>query len=146
MNQNRREADRVTDTITIKDLEAYRGMAAELESLEAMRMWTYFPVSSPNGHENIGQRGNSVSNPTEQAVLRLEEIDERISQKREELSVQLERILNWVDSIEDPTIRAMIQWHYLHGLDWGKTCRKVYGYHNYHTCRSAVLRFMGVKK
>ena len=100
------------DTITIKDLEAYRGMAAELESLEAMRMWTYFPVSSPNGHENIGQRGNSVSNPTEQAVLRLEEIDERISQKREELSVLLERILNWVDSIEDPTIRAMIQWHY----------------------------------
>ena len=134
------------DTITIKDLEGYRGLSAELEALESMRQWTYYPVSSPNGHENIGQRGNAVSDPTAQAVRKLAEIDEKIAQKREELAVQLETLLNWIDTIPDPTIRAMIRWHYVQGLDWGKTCLKVYGYHNYHTCRSAVMRYMGVKK
>jgi len=136
----------VTDTITIKELEAYRGLSAELGALEAMRRWAYYPVSSPNGREQIGQRGNSVSNPTEQAMRKLEQIDERISTKRDELAVQLERILDWVDTIQDSSIRAMIRWHYIQGLDWGKTCLKVYGYHNYHTCRSAVMRYMGVKK
>lgn len=134
------------DTITIKDLESYRGLSAELGALEAMRRWAYYPVSSPNGHESIGQRGNSVSNPTEQALHKLEKIDERIAVKRDELAVQLEKILNWVDTIEDPTIRAMIRWHYIQGLDWGKTCLKVYGYHSYHTCRNAVMRYMGVKR
>ena len=134
------------DTITIEDLESFRGLSAELESLRMMREWNYFPVSSPNGREQIGQRGNSVSDPTAQAVQKLAEIDERITAKRDELAVQLERILAWVDTIEDSTIRAMIRWHYINGLDWGKTCIKVYGYHNYHTCRSAVLRYMGVKK
>ncbi len=136
----------MTDTITIKELEAYRGLSAELGALEAMRRWAYYPVSSPNGREQIGQRGNSVSNPTEQAMRKLEQIDERISTKRDELAVQLERILDWVDTIQDSSIRAMIRWHYIQGLDWGKTCLKVYGYHNYHTCRSAVMRYMGVKK
>lgn len=136
----------MTDTITIKELEAYRGLSAELGALEAMRRWAYYPVSSPNGREQIGQRGNSVSNPTEQAMRKLEQIDERISTKRDELAVQLERILDWVDTIPDSSIRAMIRWHYIQGLDWGKTCLKVYGYHNYHTCRSAVMRYMGVKK
>ena len=132
--------------ISIKDLEAYRGLSAELGALEAMRQWAYYPVSSPNGREQIGQRGNSVSDPTAQAVAKLAKIDERIAAKREELAVQLERILEWVDSIDDAGIRAMIRWHYIQGLDWGKTCMKVYGYHSYHTCRSAVLRYMGVKK
>lgn len=134
------------DTITIKDLEAYRGLSAELEALESMRQWAYYPVSSPNGHESIGQRGNTVSDPTSQAVRKLAEIDEKIAVKRGELAVQLERILTWIDTIPDATIRAMIRWHYIQGLDWGRVCRKVYGYHNYHTCRSAVLRYMGVKK
>lgn len=132
--------------ISIKELEAYRGLSAELGALEAMRRWAYYPVSSPNGHESIGQRGNEVSDPTAQAVRKLADIDSKIDAKREELAVQLERILTWVDTIPDATIRAMIRWHYIQGLDWGKTCLKVYGYHNYHTCRSAVLRYMGVKK
>lgn len=132
--------------ITIKDLEAYRGLSAELGALEAMRQWIYFPVSSPNGREQIGQRGNTVSDPTAQAVSKLAKIDEKITAKREELAAQLERITDWVDTIDDPTIRAAIRWHYIQGLDWGKTCMKVYGYHSYHTCRSAVLRYMGVKK
>ena len=68
--------------ISIKDLEAYRGLSAELGALEAMRQWAYYPVSSPNGREQIGQRGNSVSDPTAQAVAKLAKIDERIVAKR----------------------------------------------------------------
>lgn len=132
--------------ISIKDLEAYRGLSAELGALEAMRRWAYYPVSSPNGREQIGQRGNSVSDPTASAVAKIAEIDERIIAKRDECVERMKEILEWVDTIEDSSIRAMINWHYINGLDWGKTCLKVYGYHNYHTCRSAVLRYMGVKK
>ena len=136
----------MTDTITIEDLESFRGLSAELESLRMMREWNYFPVSSPNGREQIGQRGNEVSDPTASALHKLEMIDEKIVVRQQEVADQLEKILNWLDTLTDQSIKAMIHWHYLQGLDWGRTCQKVYGYHNYHTCRNAVLRFMGVRK
>lgn len=132
--------------ISINDLENFRGLSAELESLEEMRHWKYFPVSSPNGREQIGQRGNTVSNPTEQSVFKLIELDEMIASRRDEVAVRLQTILEWLNTIPDANIRSMIHWHYLQGLDWGRTCMKVYGYHNYHTCRNAVLRYMGVRK
>ena len=132
--------------ITLKDLEDFLGLSAELESLIEMKKWAYFPVSSPNGREQIGQRGNSVSDPTAQAVSKVENLDEMIAVRREDIAVRLQAIMEWVETIPEASIRAMIHWHYLQGLDWGKTCMKVYGYHSYHTCRNAVLRYMGVRK
>lgn len=132
--------------ITLKDLENYKGLLSELEALEQERMWAYFPVSSPNGREQIGQRGNSVSDPTATALDKLEKLDVRITKKRDEVAEQLSAILDWLDTVDDAELRAIIHWHYLQGLDWKKTNLKVYGYRSYQACRKRVMRYFGKEK
>ena len=132
--------------ITLADLENFKGLSSELEALGEERHWTYFPVSSPNGREVIGQRGNSVSDPTSAALRKLEKLDERIEKKRSEVADRLEAILDWLDTVEDAELRAIIHWHYLKGLDWQKTNLKVYGYRSYQACRKRVMRYFGKEK
>jgi hypothetical protein len=132
--------------ITLADLENFKGLSSELEALVEERHWTYFPVSSPNGREVIGQRGNSVSDPTSAALRKLEKLDERIEKKRSEVADRLEAILDWLDTVEDAELRAIIHWHYLKGLDWQKTNLKVYGYRSYQACRKRVMRYFGKEK
>ncbi len=136
------------EEITITELEAYRGLSAELEALQKERQWIYYPVSSPNGREQIGQRGNTPSDPTAQAVRKLEMLDEKIADRTQIISERLVRIEEWLDTIPDTEahIKAAIRWHYLLGLDWGKTNVKIYGYHSYHVIRKAVMRYLGVEK
>lgn len=133
--------------ITITDLESFRGMSAEIEALKKERELLYFPVASPNGREQIGQRGNSVSDPTANAFWKLEAMDKKIAEKTEQIAERLVRIEEWLDTIpdRDAHIRSAIRWHYLLGLDWGKTNVKIYGYHSYQTIRKAVLKYMGVQ-
>lgn len=132
--------------ITLSDLENYKGLASELEALQQERQWAYFPVSSPNGREVLGQRGNTPSDPTSAALRKLEKLDERIEKKREEVAERLEAILDWLDAVEDAELRAIIHWHYLQGLDWQKTNLKVYGYRSYQACRKRVMRYFGREK
>ena len=132
--------------ITLADLENYKGLASELEALQQERQWAYYPVSSPNGREVIGQRGNMPSDPTTASLRKLEKLDERIEKKREEVAERLEAILDWLDAVEDAELRAIIHWHYLQGLDWQRTNLKVYGYKSYQACRKRVMRYFGREK
>lgn len=131
--------------ITITDLEAFRGLSAEVEALQKEREWLYYPVVSPNGREQIGQKGNSVSDPTANAVSKLASLDKKIAERTERITEQLADIEEWLDTIpdKDAHIRSAIRWHYLLGLDWGKTNVKIYGYHSYQTIRKAVHKYMG---
>ena len=132
--------------ITIEDLESYRGLSSELEALQELRTWLYYPVSSPNGREQVGQRGNTPSDPTRQAFDKLQAMDERISAKREEVANRLEKILDWLDTLDDSELRSMIYWRYIMGLDWSRVCLKVYGYRSSHACRKRVMRYFGREK
>lgn len=128
--------------ISIDDLKSFRGLSAELEALQLERTWSYMPISSPNGRENIGEaHGNSVSNPTEQAFFRIEELDKKIERKTAEVADKLERILSWLDTVSDSEVRAIIHWHYLIGISWRKTCKKMYGYEANSTCAMKVKRY-----
>lgn len=132
--------------ITLEDLEAFRGLSSELSALKKEREWLYYPVSSPNGREMIGQRGNQVSDPTASAVYKIAMIDEKITLRTAEIAEKLEGILDWLDTVSDSEIRAMIHWRYLIGDDWKMVCRKVYGYDSPQACRKRVLRFFGREK
>ena len=134
------------DTITLEDLNQFRGMASELEALTEERMWLYYPVSSPNGREVIGQRGNLPSDPTSAAFHKIEAMDKRIERAREEILDKKEAILDWLETVEDREVRAMIHWHYIRGLNWKQTARKVYGYNDYQVARKRVMRFFGREK
>lgn len=136
----------MTAIITIEDLEQFRGMSSELEALTEERMWLYYPVSSPNGHIQIGQRGNTVGDPTATAFAKIEAMDKRIERAREEIIEKQNAILDWLETVEDREVRAMIHWHYIRGCNWKITCRKVYGYNDYQAARKRVMRFFGREK
>lgn len=136
----------MTVIITIEDLEQYRGMASELEALQEERKWLYYPIASPNGRENLGQRGNTPSDPTASAVSKIDALDKRIAEKQAYLAERLHAVEEWLDTIEDSEIRAMIHWHYLLGATWKQTARKVYGYNDYQVARKRVMRFFGREK
>lgn len=132
--------------ITIEDLEQFRGLSAELEALIQERQWLYYPISSPNGREMIGQRGNTPSDPTSAALQKLDAIDKRIEARQNEIVDKLQAILDWLDTVQDKEIRSMIHWHYLLGLNWKQTARKVYGYNDYQVARKRIMRFFGREK
>lgn len=132
--------------ITLEDLESYRGLSSELQALKKEREWLYYPVSSPNGREMIGQRGNTPSDPTASAFYKIETIDKKIALRTAEIAERLDEILEWMDSVPDAEIRAMIHWRYLIGDDWRMVCRKVYGYDSPQACRKRVFRFFGKEK
>lgn len=132
--------------ISLEDLENFRGMSSELEALKRERTWMQFPVSSPNGRQSLGQMGNTPSDPTVSAFYKVEAMDKKIALKQAEIAEKLEGILEWMETIPDAEIRAMIHWRYLIGDDWRRVCRKVYGYDSPDACRKRVSLFFGREK
>lgn len=130
--------------ITLEDLKSFRGLSAELAALQEERQWLYYPVSSPTGKEE--GYSTTPSDPTAQAVRKLQEMDERIVRKQTEIAERLSAILTWLDSVDDVEVKAMIHWYYLNNLDWSRTCLKVYGYKSSQTCRKRVMRYFGYEK
>ena len=43
--------------MTIEELERYSGIVANIEAIREEIDILYAPISSPNGHESVGQRG-----------------------------------------------------------------------------------------
>lgn len=54
---------------------------------------------------------------------------------------EINAIQSWLESIPDTFIRDCIK-QYQNCADWSQVNRRMYGYRSYHTCRSAVLRFL----
>lgn len=128
----------------IKTLEQLQKDIQTLRILQKKKEMLYYPVHSP--HSETGVRNTSRSDPTAGALRKIERVNDQISDCMVKIADELSTVETWLETVEDGHIRAAIRWHYMVGLDWGKTCRKVYGYQNYHTCRSAVYRYLGLKK
>ena len=133
-------------TITIDDLESYRGLKAELEALKQEHEENYLSYSGIN-YEYTGEaKGNAVSNPTEKAALRALRLEQWIIERTEECAERLDRIYAWLDTVQIAEIRAIVHHHYILGETWEETCLHVYGYRSYQACRKRCLRFFGKEK
>jgi len=133
------------DNISIQDLQAYKYMSKEIEALQLELKQLYQPIKSPK-LESIGARGNEVSNPTEQALHKVLNLEYKINVKINALAEELERIQEWLDTVDDIKVRTCIQWHYLVGLTWKETTRKVLGdYCSGDNARKIVYRYFEYK-
>lgn len=129
--------------MTIEDLQKYKFIKSEIEAMEMELHSIYYPVRSPST-SSIGSHGNSVSNPTEQAANRAMNLEDRISNKIQELRNKAEEIMDWLDTVDDPKVRASIQWHYMIGCTWKETTRKVFGeYYESTNSRKLVYNWFG---
>ena len=132
--------------ISIKDLERFAAESEKLEILQKELAWLYYPVSSPNGKENLGGMTNTPSNPTAAAITKINNVTAQIIEQQAVVAERIEAINAWLDTLTDEELVRIIRWHYMEGLTWRDTCRKVYGYYDRHVCRKRVMRYFGVEK
>lgn len=126
--------------MTLEQLEQFRGMRAEVVAIQKEIETLYSPISSPNGHTE-GGHGTTPGNPTEQAAMRVIDRKKALESKVYAMQEALAAIDEWLDTVDDSKLRAIIRWHYINGLTWKQTNVKVYGYANPHRAQKKVLRF-----
>lgn len=133
--------------VSLEELELYRKLSDEYDTLAIMRDSLYSKVYSPRYDTIRGGKKSSgdASDPTAKAVRMIGDLDDKLVKKRDEIIALHERVNSFIESV-DPTLGKIIALHYISGYDWGKVCVKVYGYHSYHTCRKAVMRYYGKER
>ena len=131
--------------MTIELLEQYRGIAANIEALKMQIDSLYVPVTSPNGRQNTGSFSSTPGDPTEQSVMKILDMQEELSRELAQQVELLTEITNWMREAgeNDPEVVALIRFHYMAGLSWKQTSKKVYGYNDYYRARKRVFRYFG---
>lgn len=126
----------------IEELRQYQALKREIESLERLRDSLYFDVHSPSLSASYG---TTPGNPTENTVRKIAHYDDLIDEKIVDLREMVVEIEEWLNTVSNPDIRAITRWHYLIGLTWKETARKMYSYENSDACRKQFYRYFGIE-
>ena len=130
--------------MTIERLRQFRGIQKEVIELQREIDTLYFPISSPNGHQSMGS--SMPGNPTERAVNRIIQLQEKAEQLTATLAEELEAIESWLDELEDHELRAIIRAHYLLGDSWSRCTQRILNYEFSDTAKKRVYRYFGLIK
>lgn len=128
--------------MTIEELEQYRGMNAEINALNEEIEHMYDTYRSPS-FASTGSFNGEASSPVEQALKKIEKLNEVYSNRLSELNDRKLEIEAWLRTLEDTFLIACIRFHYLRGYSWKETSKRVYGYDNYYNARKVVFRYFG---
>nr|DAK40317.1 MAG TPA: Protein of unknown function (DUF722) [Caudoviricetes sp.]DAM89258.1 MAG TPA: Protein of unknown function (DUF722) [Caudoviricetes sp.]DAO29215.1 MAG TPA: Protein of unknown function (DUF722) [Caudoviricetes sp.]DAR73972.1 MAG TPA: Protein of unknown function (DUF722) [Caudoviricetes sp.]DAW46914.1 MAG TPA: Protein of unknown function (DUF722) [Caudoviricetes sp.] len=126
--------------ITIEELKNYRYLQMQAQAIQEQIRQMYVPISSPQLSQ-IGTKSNVPGDPTRQAFYKIERLNRELEEKVNEIAVQMKRILDWVDTIDNPEIQIIIRWHFMNGLSWKETARKIYSTSDSDSCRKKFYRY-----
>lgn len=126
--------------ITIEELKNYRYLQMQAQAIQEQIRQMYVPISSPQLSQ-IGTKSNVPGDPTRQAFYKIERLNRELEEKVNEMAVQMKRILDWVDTIDNPEIQIIIRWHFMNGLSWKETARKIYSTSDSDSCRKKFYRY-----
>nr|DAK43455.1 MAG TPA: Protein of unknown function (DUF722) [Caudoviricetes sp.] len=126
--------------ITIEELKNYRYLQMQAQAIQEQIRQMYVPISSPQLSQ-IGTKSNVPGDPTRQAFYKIERLNRELEEKVNEIAVQMKRILDWVDTIDNPEIQIIIRWHFMNGLSWKETARKIYLTSDSDSCRKKFYRY-----
>ena len=126
--------------ITIEELKNYRYLQMQAQAIQEQIRQMYVPISSPQLSQ-IGTKSNVPGDPTRQAFYKIERLNRELEEKVNEIAVQMKRILDWVDTIDNPEIQIIIRGHFMNGLSWKETARKIYSTSDSDSCRKKFYRY-----
>ena len=126
--------------ITIEELKNYRYLQMQAQAIQEQIRQMYVPISSPQLSQ-IGTKSNVPGDPTRQAFYKIERLNRELEEKVNEIAVQMKRILDWVDTIDNPEIQIIIRWHFMNGLSWKETARKIYSTSDSDSCIKKFYRY-----
>jgi hypothetical protein len=130
--------------ITIEELKNYRYLQMQAQAIQEQIRQMYVPISSPQLSQ-IGTKSNVPGDPTRSAFYRIEKLNQELEEKVNKIAVQMKRILDWVDTIDNPEIQIIIRWHFMNGLSWKETARKIYSTSDSDSCRMKFYRYFNQK-
>lgn len=131
--------------MTYTDLKNYLGMKAEVQAIvDEIKYWESFVMTIH--YDEGGKSSNKVSNPTQQAVDKIMQLKERLNTKRDTLVQRTLEIEDWLDTLQDKELAAIIRHHFIGGKTWNETTRKVYGHAAWSLSQWRVRNFFGLDK
>ena len=128
--------------MTLETLNHYAFINSTIEALEKDIENLYNPVKSPNGREVIGSFGGNPSNQTEENAIRAGELNDALDAKRKELLALSIKIEEWLRTVSDLEVEAIVRWRFKLCLSWRATSVRVYGYPNADRARKKLERFL----
>lgn len=128
--------------MTLEELRQVRSLKANVEIIEEELKALYFPYTSPNAPKEGGQNPNRGSDPTVQAFHKIEKKREQLERIQAEYAGRVHDVEEWLKTVEDLEIVAIVRYHYILNKTWKDTAKKVYGYASRETARMRVERFM----
>lgn len=129
--------------MTIERLRSFRGIQKEKDEIMREIDLLYFPISSPKSTES---HNTTPGDPTATAVAKIMKREERLKELTQKLAEELDYIENWVESLDDHELRAIIRAHYLMGESWKRCTQRILNYRSSDAAKYRVYRFFGITK
>ena len=127
--------------MTIERLRAFRGIQIEIEEIDREISLLYYPIASPRSSET---HGTTPGDPTARAVSIIMKKQEDIEVLRARLAQELQDIEEWIDTLDDHELRAIIRAHYLLGDSWARCCPRILNYRFSEAAKFRVYRYCGI--
>lgn len=138
--------------MTLETLKEYAFLVAEIASLQTSILDASYPVSSPNGREQIGSAGNTPGNPTERAANRMMDLRETLmASMKKSLDLRIE-IEHWLTTVDNSEIRMIVRTHFIEGpkhttqyhrhWEWADTNEMLYGYRDKRYARRKLTEYL----
>ena len=109
--------------MTYKELSQYRGLIKRIEQLEAQKEEiAQLSASMINGLP----RGKRISDPTYQAYLRADKLDELVMEERIRAVAELERLTEYIASVEDVEMQNILTARFVEGKTYEEIGEKLY--------------------
>lgn len=127
--------------MTIERLRAFRGIQIEIEEIDREISLLYYPIASPRSSET---HGTTPGDPTARAVSIIMKKQEDIEVLRARLAQELQDIEDWIDTLDDHELRAIIRAHYLLGDSWARCSQSILNYRFSEAAKFRVYRYFGI--
>lgn len=127
--------------MTIERLRAFRGIQREIEEIDREISLLYYPIASPRSSET---HGTTPGDPTARAVSIIMKKQEEIEVLRARLAQELQDIEDWIDTLDDHELRAIIRAHYLLGDSWARCSQRILNYSFSEAAKFRVYRYFGI--
>ena len=111
--------------MTKEELSSYYYLKKEIKQIEERIKEiddTFLSANKINGM----RYEKRLSNPQEQRMILIEKYDKRLEEKKDEALIELMKIEDFIDSINEPEIRMIFRYRYIELIEWNKIATLVH--------------------
>lgn len=128
--------------MTAEELKDFRKLAYTIryweEQLKDEKNKSYLKSPQLTGLPGSGE----LSDPTAQRALAEEKIISRIERLVEQQKREAEKIMEWIQSIDDPMVQVIMHARYIRGMSWTAVAHRIGGGNTAENIRQVHWRYL----